>query len=234
MNLARVLRRVKSGLLLSPEENSKAPWVLFESGVLWKALPGKRCCTLLCDLKSTDVSGPLAQFQATSLEREDMFRLVCTINGAEDEGAVDEARLERWFDQCWDDFESKCQEALKNKDVHPTAAPPRPDQRELLEEVVATVRRIAQTLSEPRAVRAERWPDLQFTPQVDRFFELLRRLPPNAKEAALEYIKDDARPDRFDLVTQALPASITGKVLRDQLPDGGPQATREGAEDTGS
>lgn len=133
------------GIIVLTRENLSSSWVLFEAGTLSKALTESHCCTLLCDLKPTDVSGPLAQFQATRLDDKDMFRLVKTINAANGDAKIEETRLRKWFDQFWPEFEASCGQELQ-RITTPTdegSDAGGPSNRELLEEILGTVRRLA-------------------------------------------------------------------------------------------
>jgi hypothetical protein len=138
------------GLIVLTAENKNAPWLVFEAGVISKALPDKNCCPLLCDLKQTDVSGPLAQFQGTTLSsKEDMLKLVKTMNDASGSSKVDDDRLTKWFNMSWEDFARRTSEITTAKKTDPSpAAKAGPTERELIEEVLQTVRRLA---IEPRA-----------------------------------------------------------------------------------
>ncbi len=147
--LSKNLSESAVGIVVLTRENLNANWILFEAGTVSKALPNTHCCTLLCDLKPTDVRGPLAQFQATSLNAKDMFRLMKTINAANADARIDEPRLQRWFDQFWDQFEQKCQEEVAERPAAGRQQPSGPTERELLEEILGTVRRMARA--------SERW-----------------------------------------------------------------------------
>ena len=133
------------GLLVLTADNKNAPWLVFEAGVISKALPDKHCCPLLCDLKQTDVSGPLAQFQSTVVTaKDDMLKLARTMNEASGTSNVDDQRLTKWFNMAWDDFAKKTGDVLATKTTAPSAAAKAgPTDRELLEEVLQTTRRLA-------------------------------------------------------------------------------------------
>lgn len=145
------LRESSLGIIVLTSENRIAPWILFETGALSKAVLENHCCTLLCDLKPSDVAGPLAQFQGTILtSKEDMFRLISTINDTRGDAKDDSAKVKGWFDQYWDGFESKFQEELDKKPEATETEADHPTQRELLEEVVDTVRQIARNQGDPQ------------------------------------------------------------------------------------
>lgn len=141
------------GLSVLTADNKDAPWLVFEAGVISRALSDKYCCPLLCDLKQTDISGPFASFQSTTItKKEDMLRLVKTMNDASGESKVDEERLMKWFLRAWDDFDKQVNQALAAQSPSSSPAKAGPTDRELLEEVLSTVRRLA---IEPRTPMEE-------------------------------------------------------------------------------
>jgi hypothetical protein len=60
--------------------NANRTWLNFEAGALAKSLESGRVTPLLLNIKASELSSPMAQFQATSFNYADMFRLVKTIN----------------------------------------------------------------------------------------------------------------------------------------------------------
>lgn len=139
------------GLLVLTADNKDAPWLVFEAGVISKALPDKHCCPVLCDLKQSDISGPLTQFQSTTItSKTDMLQLVKTMNDASDASKIDDERLHKWFSRSWDEFAQDVDQALATPARRSRPAKVGPTERELLEEVLSTVRRLA---IEPRKRR---------------------------------------------------------------------------------
>jgi hypothetical protein len=77
------LERATFGIIVITPGNREAPWLLFEAGALSKRLSDKsRVCPYLLDLKTTDVSKPLAEFQGVTANREGTLRLVKSINNS--------------------------------------------------------------------------------------------------------------------------------------------------------
>ena len=103
------LNTVKIGIVCLTPENLKEPWILFEAGALSKAVGKKSyvCTYLLAGLKPTDVERPLGEFQHTSPEKQDTFRLLNTINTALGTNPVPSDVLERAFDGWWPRFEKQ-------------------------------------------------------------------------------------------------------------------------------
>jgi hypothetical protein len=63
--LATALANAKAGIICLTPDNLTAPYVLFESGAISKTVEKAFVCTLLIGLEPSDITGPLADFQAT-------------------------------------------------------------------------------------------------------------------------------------------------------------------------
>ena len=122
------------------KENLNENWILFEAGALSKTKDA-HVCTFLLDLKPTDIKQPLALFQHTEFEKEDVRKLTHTINQAvEDAGerSLDVKRLDTIFDRFWPDLEEKLKEIVK---IQSEVRKPIRSEREILEEILETVRK---------------------------------------------------------------------------------------------
>jgi hypothetical protein len=134
--LSSAFATAKAGIICLTPNNFTAPYILFESGALSKTVGKPYVCTLLIGMEPSDVTGPLAQFQATKPTDVELLQLVKSLNKALGDSAVNEAQLEATFNLCW----PKLKEALENLPADgPTVRPKRTD-RELLEELVDTMR----------------------------------------------------------------------------------------------
>ncbi len=132
------------GIFCLTTDNLTAPWLLFEAGAISKT-KNALACTLLLDLKDADVEPPLALFQHTTTSKADVLRLVKTINSAvaaAGEKALSEKRLEETFTTYWPRLEAKLQEAASQS---PETRPAHRGERELLEELLETVRGLDRT-----------------------------------------------------------------------------------------
>jgi len=93
------------GVFCVTQENKDAPWLLFEAGGLSKGLEKARVCPLLIDLEDQDVKGPLAYFTFTRPNKEDMRKLLKTINDADPEKKLHDDQLQKSFNRLWPEFE---------------------------------------------------------------------------------------------------------------------------------
>jgi len=130
----------KAGITCLTRENLNENWILFESGALSKRKDAL-LCTFLLDLSPSDVKLPLGIFQHTQFSKEDVKKLACSINEAvkeAEERSLSETKLNEMFDLLWPDLEKKIKEI---KEESPESDRPLRDTREILEEILETVRK---------------------------------------------------------------------------------------------
>jgi hypothetical protein len=109
-----------------------------------------RVVPILFGLKHSDVQLPLSMFQSALFEREDVFRVVKSINGAAGSDAREERQLETVFDSFW----PRLDEAIKPKLAKLRSTIPRHQQKKLehdriLEELLSLGRQQSRILSNP-------------------------------------------------------------------------------------
>lgn len=93
------------GIIVVTKENIKAPWINFEAGALSKQIEQSYVSPFLFNLKRSEVDGPLLQFQSTIYEKEDVKKLIESINKSLDSEALDQGRLDKVFDVWWPSLE---------------------------------------------------------------------------------------------------------------------------------
>jgi hypothetical protein len=150
--LAAQLEQTRVGVICMTPENLQSPWIHFEAGALSKTLKDTYVCPYLFEVKPTQISGPLAQFQATRAEREDTRKLVHTINETLGDEALPEARLNRSFDLLWPELE----EQLKRIPRELEAPEAQRSDREILKELLEMTRglqRASVALSEKEVLK---------------------------------------------------------------------------------
>ena len=74
--VAKELEASNFGIICVTPENVGAPWVLFEAGALAKSMQGGRVIPLLFNLEHSDITGPLAQFQAKKVASSGLSEVV--------------------------------------------------------------------------------------------------------------------------------------------------------------
>jgi hypothetical protein len=60
-------------------------WIMFEAGAISTSHDKARVCAILFDIKPTNVVGPLQSFQATEFSKDEIRRLLVTINSNAEE-----------------------------------------------------------------------------------------------------------------------------------------------------
>jgi hypothetical protein len=133
--LARQLAETHFGIVCVTPENINSSWLLFESGALAKSLEMSKVVPLLLNLELSDVSGPLAQFQAKKIDRDGMMEVIRSLQSSA-EVPVSESRVATLFDALWPNLEK---ELAGIPDGAPAQRRARP-QAEVLEELVSSVR----------------------------------------------------------------------------------------------
>ena len=141
------------GLICLTREKLTSPWVLFEAGALAKPLQQSRVVPLLLGLEQSDLTGPLARFQAKKADASGVLDVILSINrNASEQERVPEVNVRRAFDHFWPELET----AITG--IPPAVAvaeEPHRTEREILEELVTNVRSLETLIRElPARARA--------------------------------------------------------------------------------
>jgi hypothetical protein len=102
--LNKRLEGSRVGILCLTQSALESGWIHYEAGALAKTKDAL-VCSLLLDVEPNEVTYPLAQFQQTRFEKEDLRQLLHSINKAvlDDGGrSLAEPLLDRLFDTNWD------------------------------------------------------------------------------------------------------------------------------------
>ena len=97
-DIAKELADSTFGILCVTKDNFEAPWLSFEAGALSKTMEKSFVTPFLFDIKRSEVQGPILQFQSTIFEKEDIKKMVKTLNKACGETGISETRLDKSFD----------------------------------------------------------------------------------------------------------------------------------------
>ncbi len=133
--VAKGLESSNFGIICITPENLGSPWILFEAGALAKSMQGAKVIPLLLGLEFSDISGPLAQFQAKKLGKEGLEEIVQSINLSAPAPEPEDRAKER-FAGLWSSIEKKIEAIPAQAPGEKRARP----QHEILEELVTTVR----------------------------------------------------------------------------------------------
>lgn len=142
-DIAKELEDSTFGILCVTRENINAPWLTFEAGALSKTMDKSFVSPFLFDIKRSEVDGPILQFQSTIFEREDLKKLVKTLNKACEKDSLADDRLEKAFDVWYTTLESelgKLKDALPDTVDDGSTDIQTPRAQEILEEILDLTR----------------------------------------------------------------------------------------------
>ena len=105
-DIAKELEDSSFGILCVTKDNLTAPWLSFEAGALSKTMDKSFVTPFLFDMKRSEVNGPILQFQSTIFEKEDIKKLISTINKACGEDQLPETMLEKAFEVWYPSLEN--------------------------------------------------------------------------------------------------------------------------------
>ncbi len=141
------LAATRVGIVIVTGENVASPWLNFEAGALGKTKNGRPCVFLL-DVQSSDVKGPLGQFQHTRFEESDIRKLVSDLNrwvADESERSLSESALLRVLARSFPELQQRLKEIPAAEANEPQRKVP-----DLARETLQVVRTIRREISELR------------------------------------------------------------------------------------
>lgn len=195
--VAKELSASNFGIICVTSENVNSPWVLFEAGALTKSLETSKVIPLILDLEFSDISGPLAQFQAKKLTRTGVAELVHSIQQSADD-AIPKEREDQLFEALWPRLEASLaaipEEAPTDRHVRP--------QHEVLEELVASIRALDSRVREAEQMIVE-------LPRIGRRERMPRMHPMMFRE--LDHMVSDGPDDPVGLL-------VAASLFRDDIP----------------
>ena len=101
-DVSKELDQSSFGILCVVPGNVGAPWLNFEAGVLLKTLDVSNVIPLLTDVETSELdNGPFAQFPSAIFEKNDLYRILETINEKTEQGQLSGDRLRDTFDIWW-------------------------------------------------------------------------------------------------------------------------------------
>jgi hypothetical protein len=136
--ISKELEQSSVGIICLTRDNLQAPWLMFEAGALAKSIEKSRVIPLLFGVKPLDLQGPLLQFQAASFKRDDMKKVMKTINAALGEAVLESQVLDSVFEKWWPELEEQVRHVMEAGD--PEQGRELRTDREILEEILELCR----------------------------------------------------------------------------------------------
>jgi len=143
--LAEELSSTNFGILCLTPENLNNAWLLFEAGAISKNIEGAACGLLLRGLSPSSIREPLGQFQHRAFTESEFLALLYDLNKRIDR-PLNETRLKEIFKKMWPDINARYEKALSDIKGDANAPPPR-DQKEILDEILNSVRSFGRQLA---------------------------------------------------------------------------------------
>lgn len=139
------LEKSNFGIVCLTKDNLIEPWILFEAGALSKNISqSKVSCILFDGLKQNDIKSPLSLFQNTEFEKEEIRKLVTSINNALLDKKISESLLNKSFEKWYPDLEEKIKKI--HEEYYPTP-PIKQKGDNTLNEILRTTKYISNVVS---------------------------------------------------------------------------------------
>ncbi len=150
-DIAKELEDSSFGILCVTKDNLTAPWLTFEAGALSKTMDKSFVSPFLFDIKRSEVDGPILQFQSTVFNKDDVFKLVRTLNKACGENQLTDERLDKAFGVWWPTLESELAKlkSVPDDDSSEESLPGDSHSGEILEEILDLTRLNQKLLRNP-------------------------------------------------------------------------------------
>ena len=148
-DIAKELEDSSFGILCVTKENLEAPWLLFEAGALSKMMDKASVCPFIFDLKRAEVKGPILQFQSTIFEKEDVKKLLVTLNKSCGDAGLKEESLTKTFEVWWPNLEESLNKIESEKSEDEKGNSDKSLNNEMLEEILELSRTNQKILRSP-------------------------------------------------------------------------------------
>ncbi|MBQ3432271.1 MAG: toll/interleukin-1 receptor domain-containing protein [Clostridia bacterium] len=141
------LKESKYGIVCLTEDNVLAPWIHFESGALANTLDAK-VATLMVNITPTEIKGPLSRYQATKLERDDFYQLICNINEQCEQPMKPEV-LKTLFDNLWVNMNAEFNSIISTHQKRASTKKKQINNDEAIEEILVLLRKQNSIITSP-------------------------------------------------------------------------------------
>ena len=149
-DIATELEDSTFGILCVTKDNLNAPWLTFEAGALSKTMDKAFVSPFLFDIKRSEVDGPILQFQSTIFEKEDIRKLLKTLNKACGDDKLTDERLDKAFEVWYPTLEDELNKITpSSKKEEDAKQKPAAQGNEILEEILELTRLNQKLLRNP-------------------------------------------------------------------------------------
>lgn len=157
-DITKELDASEVGVICLTKDNLEKPWILFEAGALSKSFDKAKVCTLLFNVDTTDLTGPLTIFQHTKFEKADFKKLVKSINACGGDVKLEDSVFDSVFDMWWPKLEESISKTLGDHkpDKHSSSR----SERDILEEILELSRLNTRRRAHPREIPPEAFYEL--------------------------------------------------------------------------
>ena len=218
-DIAKELENSTFGILCVTKENLHAPWLSFEAGALSKTMDKSFVTPFLFDIKRSEVNGPILQFQSTIFDKEDIKKLLQTLNKACGESGISASMLDRAFEVWYPTLEKELNE------LHGTEDEPEEPEREAEDNSSAIIEEILELSRDNQKLL--RNPDTKILESIEdvrqRVDNLIRRSDRSVDERHV--LRKDSMMFMDELLHEMLPACqkqyaflIVLNMLQDEFP----------------
>lgn len=211
----RNLARITTGIVILTPENLNSGWIHYEAGALSNKLTQKeRVCPILINLKKSDVNLPLNMLQLTYFNKDEIFKMIKSINDVQTQ-PLESERLLKYFNDKWDNFKEVVEKHVKDQPKEKKVELPKRDSNEMLEEIIAKLRNIeGNELPDLRRGLQELVPQI---PHVD-FFKLkefeMYVIVPNLIDDDLNFVRTFINNENYSSDISIIPSKGNDLALR--------------------
>ena len=167
-DIAKELEDSTFGILCVTKDNLEAPWLLFEAGALSKMMDKSSVCPFIFDLKRAEVKGPILQFQSTIFDKDDVKKLLLTLNKACGDSGLKEELLSKTYDVWWPNLEESLKAIKKETSEEEKTSTDKNFRNEMLEEILELSRTNQKLLRSPEILFPPEYFDFIIRERIDR------------------------------------------------------------------
>jgi len=211
-DIAKELEASTYGIICVTNENAPAPWINFEAGALSKSLDKANVTPFLIDIKRSEVQGPLLQFQSVVIDKDEISKLLKSINQKiAEKSRLRETLLEKAYDVWWPELERQLREVETSafELAGPQAVPD--EKTKILEELLELTRQQQRILNNPEVLLPPAYLDFVLRSNTDRWEEREFRIRHEMREMHEIFLRldhqlhalSDGRPELGELASLA-------------------------------